>query len=205
MRGLRKLLRRLWRRYVDGHDEVVVFVNTLSASPLVLATGGVVVRPATDDDVATLASTATDPSTRRIPRLLERGQGWVHVAAHDGRLVGYRCAMRRFTGPRWLSSVVRLEPDQVYVDHIFVDAAYRGHNVAQALSSAQSRDLAALGFRGYLSVIKSSNLPSIRLTLRRGARPSLFVRSRRRLFVHRLRVSPVMPPEIQALVEEVRT
>jgi GNAT superfamily N-acetyltransferase len=195
------LLGKVWYRYIDGRDRVVIFVGTLAGAPVEPGSDGITVRQATGDDVAALRLLAANPGTRRIPRLLSVGDGWLHVARHDNRLVGYRCAMRRFTGPSWLSGVVRLETTQVYIDHIFVDPEYRRHNIAQRISDAQNLDLLAMGIHQHLSVVRANNVPALRLTLLRGARPVLYVDSRRRWFVHRRTVTSVMPPRVQRLVD----
>lgn len=152
-------------------------------------------------DLAALPLLARRRAARILP-LLEQGNCWLHVARDGDRLVGYRFATQGYWGHGVLAKVIRPADDQVYIEDIFVHPDYRGRNIAGRLVVAQNVDLMAFGIRGALGSVSVDNSASLRMR-RGGARPILFLDSRRRLFYHRCTVSPTMPPDIQRILDEV--
>lgn len=201
-RGPWFVVRRAWRRYGYGRDRLVVLAGPLTAHAGSSLPAGMTVGVATTTELVGLASLA--PNARQIQALLDRREGWLHVARDGPRLIGYRFVTRGFRELGVLSNVIRLEPGQVYVDHIFVAPEYRRQHVARELLAVQNADLLRLGFREYVAAISPDNVASLRLSLQGGARLLVFVESVRRFFHHRCHVSPTMPRRVQRLVEEVR-
>lgn len=198
----RFLLRRVWHQCY-GQDRVVIFVGSLADSAGAPPPDGITFRSATAKDLLGLPSLS--PQARRIQALLAEDECWLHVA-HDGdRLVGYRFVTHGFWGHGVLANIVRLEADQVYVDDIVVHPDYRRHKIGHRLIASQDQDLLGFGFREYVAAVSADNVASLRLTLRARGRPVLFVDSIRRLLYYRRTVSPTMPPDIQRIVDEVRS
>jgi GNAT superfamily N-acetyltransferase len=196
-------LKRAWRRYGFGRDGFVILVAPLRAHVGTSLPNGMTVAAATPTDLRALASLASD--AKRIQAVLDGGGGWLHVARDGDRLIGYRLATREFHGFGILANVMRLEPGQVYIDHIFVHPDYRRQHVGRQLMAVQNADLLRLGIREYVAATRADNVPSLRLTLQGGGRPLLFVDSVRRFFYHRRHVSRTMPRGVRRLIDEVRS
>lgn len=198
-RGLRFLVRRAWRRYAWGRDRLVVLVGPLARTAPVAER--ITFGPATAADLDAL-----DSLSRRatwIRTLLAEGEGWLHVARDGERLVGYRFATRGIPGAGILARAVRLERHQAYVEDILVDPAYRRRDIGHGLVVSQNAHLLDLGFREFVAAVALENVASLRLTMLGGARPVLFVDSRRRLLVRRLTLSPALPAAVQRLADDL--
>ena len=197
-RGLRRVVRRVWRRYVYGDDRVIVFVVPITGRAFDPGPDGMTFGPATARDIAALPSLNRDEG-RRIQTLLQQGACWLHVARDGDRLAGYRFATRGYWGHGVLARIIEVGADHVYMDGVFVHPDYRGRHIGNRLIASQNVDLLALGFRGYVGAVWAENVASLRL--QRGSRPVLFVESSRRLFRHRCTISRTMPPDIQRILD----
>lgn len=203
-RGVLSTLCHAWRLYAWGEDRVVIveYVFTGGQSPergVERRPDGITFGPATPRDLAELP--LLDPhGARRILSIIERGDCWLHVARDGDRLVGYRFATRRYCGYGVPATVIRPAADQVFIDNVFVHPDYRGRDIAGCLVVAQNPDLMASGIRGALGAVSVGNVASLRHR-RTGARPTLFLESRRRLFYRRCTVSPTLPSDIQRMLD----
>lgn len=197
--GLWSTLGRAWRLYAWNHERVVILEYVLTGRAPELGSDGITFRRAEATDLAELPLLERR-RTARILRFLEQGNCWLHVARDGDRLVAYRFATQGFWGHGVLAKVIRPAADQVYIHDIFVHPDYRGRDIAGRLADAQNRDLMAFGIRGALGSVSVDNIASLRHR-RSGARPTLFLDSRRRLFYHRCTVSPTMPPDIQRILD----
>jgi GNAT superfamily N-acetyltransferase len=200
-RGFRFTLRRAWGLYAWGEDRVVIVEHLFTGRALEPGSDSITFGRAAAKDLAELPLLARRRAARILP-LLEQGNCWLHVARDGDRLVGYRFATQGYWGHGVLAKVIRPAADQVYIEDIFVHPDYRGRNIAGRLVVAQNFDLMAFGIRGALGSVSVDNIASLRMR-RDGARPILFLDSRRRLFYHRCTVSPTMPPDIQRILDEV--
>lgn len=188
------MLRAVWRLGVYGRQRVVILAGRLPPNcPLGPAPDDITFRRATVEDLDAMAAL----------RVYVADGEWLHVARDRGRVVGFRRTARSFPAGM-LAAVIPPEPHRLFSRETFVHPGYRHRGVGLRLTVAADRDLAQLtGAREIVHPVDADNLASIRMFLRKGARPIRFVDAFRCLRSHRYTVSLTMPPEIQRILDEV--
>ena len=194
LHGIRATIRAVWRLYVYSRRRIVILTADLAGPPPDPPPDGITFRRATEDDLAAL------PTLRAF---VSEAQ-WLHVARDGDWIVAFRRVARSFPHGSGLSEIIPPQPNRIFTQETFVRPDYRGQSLGFRLSIAQDRYLAQVaGAREIVTAVDADNVPSLRMNLRKGARPLCFVESFRCLLYHRTTASPTMPPEVQHLMREV--
>jgi GNAT superfamily N-acetyltransferase len=169
---------------------------------------GIVTREATEDDIGCLDSLRP----HRDPELLRarvRHDGCLLYVARDRDQI----AAFRLAGPRpppyvqflRLDRFFDLREGDLFVHETFAHPGYRKRGIAGRLLAVSNHALAARGYRRILSLVRTRNVPSLRLSLGKFTWPILYIEHVQFLFYRRSHACRQMPPKIAAALARRRT
>lgn len=198
--GLRTLARNL--RYTRG--KWIVVEGLLPGPPVEPAPDdGIVIREATEDDLAHLDSLRPHRDPEMLRARVRHDGCLLFVARDHDRIAAFRLA-----GPRPTPYVQFLGLDRyfdlgrtdLFAHEIFAHPDYRKHGIGGRLLRVSNHALAARGYRRCVSLIRTRNAASLRLTLGKFTRPILYVEQVQFLFYRRFHVSRELPPKVAAVL-----
>jgi GNAT superfamily N-acetyltransferase len=114
------------------------------------------------------------------------------VACHGDRIVATRRCSREIRDPL-AARVVALRAGQLWGADVFCLPEYRSQGVGRRLALFADRQLASKGYTEVLATVEGGNVPSLRLSLRKGSELAYYVSYLRLPFYERLRISERMP------------
>ncbi len=114
------------------------------------------------------------------------------MACHGDRIVATRRCSREIRDPL-AARVVALRAGQLWGADVFCLPEYRSQGVGSRLALFADRQLASKGYTEVLATVEARNVPSLRLSLRKGSELAYYVSYLRLPFYERLRISERMP------------
>jgi GNAT superfamily N-acetyltransferase len=198
MAGVRAII----ARHVYRSRRFVVVRTELAGSPVADHIGDIVFRPATASDLDRL-----DGLARSNRAYVEQDNDWLFVACHGERIVATRRYSRALPpasrdGHGLMPRVLQLGPGQIWTADAFLLPEYRNQGLNYHFGRFTMRFLASVGYTEQIGTIAATNIPALRSSRRRGARPVYYVSHTRVLFYDRLRVSKELPKRLEAALKE---
>jgi GNAT superfamily N-acetyltransferase len=171
------MIAKLWRRCVFSRRRAYLFWDSI---PIVAepppGDAAFICRLAALEDLASLVRAfGSYARPTRLRRWLERDDCWVLVAFDGIRPIGFH-ALSRTVPEDPVLPPLRLAPNQIWIDEMFVRPEYRRRGVTLDLQVRRAALLRSLGYDEVGSKIDEDNGPSLRynrLTLSTGARVQL--------------------------------
>lgn len=198
-RGLIAVVRAIINRYVYRSYQGVIFCTRLAGPPTEDHVGNVVFRLATTSDLDHLAELEHYGRGASLRAGVLEDNDWLFIACHGDRIVATRQYSRAVPPHGLLSRVIHLGPAQVYMADVFCLPEYRSQGIARRLALFGDRGMASSGYTESVAATAAGNIPSLRMSLRKGnGHPISYVSYVRLLFYERLVVSKDIPPQYWA-------
>ena len=200
-RGFAATARALFKRFVYGSRDLVVYRTRLAGPPVPDRVSDISFRVATAPDLDRLHE-FDDERRGAIHRQAVKEDGdWLFIACQGDRIVATRRYSRRLSSAGVMSRVLTLGPRQVWSADAFCLPEYRNRGLNRQFGFFTIRFLASLGYTEEFGEIVASNVASLRSVRNRGGEFPYFVSFRRVLFYERLDISTEMPPHVTAALE----